>query len=178
MKSFPGRMKGESSMATYIVDTSAIAATILPDEKCTTEILKAFSTFSAGQATFIAPDLFNLEMANVLKKGVVRKRFSQEKAIEYYSQFKKLCIPVEPVIDEEVLELSFETDLTTYDAAYLWLALKKGAELLTLDKKLVPYSKLGQRVQLVQDIKSRWKLLKNSEKAIDYEELVNRGRKY
>ena len=36
----------------------------------------------------------------------------------------------------EVLVLAAETGLTAYDAAYLWLARARDAELVTLDKKL------------------------------------------
>jgi len=35
-----------------------------------------------------------------------------------------------------VIELALETGLTAYDAAYLWLAVAHGAELVTLDARL------------------------------------------
>ncbi|MDO8679332.1 MAG: type II toxin-antitoxin system VapC family toxin [Acidobacteriota bacterium] len=36
----------------------------------------------------------------------------------------------------EVLELALRTGLTIYDAAYLWLAMSRDVELVTLDKEL------------------------------------------
>jgi predicted nucleic acid-binding protein len=35
-----------------------------------------------------------------------------------------------------VIELAEETDLTTYDASYIWLALETKGELITLDTKM------------------------------------------
>ena len=40
------------------------------------------------------------------------------------------------VPDKPVAELAAQTNLSAYDAAYLWLALSRDAELVTLDQRL------------------------------------------
>jgi predicted nucleic acid-binding protein len=37
---------------------------------------------------------------------------------------------------DKVIDLATATDLSVYDASYLWLARSLGAELVTLDRKL------------------------------------------
>ena len=41
-----------------------------------------------------------------------------------------------PVDHDGTLEVAAATDLTAYDAGYLWLARQLGAELVTLDRQL------------------------------------------
>ena len=45
-------------------------------------------------------------------------------------------IALHDIDPEEVFDLAFRHDLSGYDASYLWLARKMGAELVTLDEKL------------------------------------------
>lgn len=42
----------------------------------------------------------------------------------------------EPVPARDIAELALQTDLSAYDASYLWLAISRDAELVTLDRKL------------------------------------------
>jgi predicted nucleic acid-binding protein len=46
---------------------------------------------------------------------------------------RRLAIDLLPVDPDEVLAVSLETGLTIYDGAYLWLARRMAAELVTLD---------------------------------------------
>ena len=48
----------------------------------------------------------------------------------------RLAIEEVAVDHDGALELAAATGLTAYDASYLWLARKLGAELVTLDKQL------------------------------------------
>jgi predicted nucleic acid-binding protein len=48
-----------------------------------------------------------------------------------------LAIETFPVEMAAVIDLAKQTNLTTYDASYLWLARVTNAELVTLDKRLL-----------------------------------------
>jgi predicted nucleic acid-binding protein len=50
---------------------------------------------------------------------------------------RHLAIEVVEVDHSRIIELARKASLTSYDASYLWLALHLGAELVTLDKKLM-----------------------------------------
>jgi predicted nucleic acid-binding protein len=49
---------------------------------------------------------------------------------------RSLRIDRVPAPMEAVLTLAAETGLTAYDASYLWLAMARDAELVTLDNRL------------------------------------------
>ena len=48
----------------------------------------------------------------------------------------RLDIDILSVDHLEVIDLAEKVHLTTYDASYLWLAMKTGGTLVTLDKRL------------------------------------------
>ncbi len=50
----------------------------------------------------------------------------------------------EPAADHAaILRLAKQTNLTAYDASYLWLAQQFGAELVTLDRRLATAARAG-----------------------------------
>ena len=86
--------------------------------------------------TLFAPALLEFELGNICWKRL-RKDPAQSPAI--LAQFairREFPITVRPVVMEEVVALAAQTELTAYDASYLWLARILGAALITLDAKL------------------------------------------
>ena len=87
-----------------------------------------------------APSLWRLEVANVLRTLVVRRRASNDFADEVLRTLSAFPIAIDPETDQrawtETLFLSRDLDLTLYDAAYLELAIRQDAVLATLDKPL------------------------------------------
>lgn len=90
---------------------------------------------------FIAPDLFDYEIASVLWKyskiegldvSVVKKNLLQVKALEIELQHPDVL---------EVFLLAKKTGLTAYDASYLLLAQKYDCILATCDKELKKIAK-------------------------------------
>lgn len=90
---------------------------------------------------FIAPDLFDYEIASVLWKyskfegldvSVVKKNLLQVKALEIELQHPDVL---------EVFLLAKKTGLTAYDASYLLLAQKYDCILATYDKELKKVAK-------------------------------------
>jgi predicted nucleic acid-binding protein len=88
----------------------------------------------------MAPSLWRLEVANVLRTLVIRGRASGEFADEVLRTLSAFSIAIDPETDQrawrETLVLSRDLGLTSYDAAYLELAIRREAKLATLDKPL------------------------------------------
>ncbi|MFA6038243.1 MAG: type II toxin-antitoxin system VapC family toxin [Legionellales bacterium] len=116
-----------------VIDTSFIMADLLPDESGIDIDLALYDIH--------VPALFYLECMNVLNVALKRKRIKQEDYQEYLQILKQFPLSVDKFsAGSESLhligKLSQQFDLSTYDAAYLELALRLGAKLATLDKKL------------------------------------------
>jgi predicted nucleic acid-binding protein len=88
----------------------------------------------------IVPVIWPLEVANALLMGERRARSTQADTLRWIQLLAALPITV----DEESSERAFQAtldlgrvhNLTTYDAAYLEVALRRGLPLATLDQRL------------------------------------------
>lgn len=99
--------------------TAAIARRLLDDRAC-------------------APALWELELANVLRTACQRQRMVAEQAQQVLVQIAQLPIEVDrhPVPRSELLALALRFGLSSYDAAYLELALRRQLPLATQDDAL------------------------------------------
>lgn len=116
-----------------VIDTSFIMADLLPDESGIDIDLALYDIH--------VPALFYLECMNVLNVALKRKRIKQDDYQEYLQILKQFPLSVDkfsatPESLHLISKLSQQFDLSTYDAAYLELAIRLGAKLATLDKKL------------------------------------------
>ena len=121
----------------FVLDCSVTMAWCFEDERtAATEALLA----RVVEAGAIAPFLWPLEVANVLLSASRRKRIPPE-AVNQVAQ-RIAALPV--VIDKDgaelvwgsTLQLAERYALTSYDACYLELALRKSMPLATLDAAL------------------------------------------
>ncbi|HVC98334.1 MAG TPA: type II toxin-antitoxin system VapC family toxin [Pirellulales bacterium] len=120
-----------------VLDCSIAVAWCFPDEKAPypQAVLDSLEAVEA-----VVPSLWPLEVANALLVGERRKRSTQADTTAWLEFLKELPI----VIDDETaaraptdtLNLARAQNLSSYDAAYLELALRLGAPLATLDDKL------------------------------------------
>jgi predicted nucleic acid-binding protein len=125
----PRRLFAKTAMP-VVVDASAIAAVILLEPEGPT-----IRAHCDGE-TLLAPHLLDYELANVVRSRI-RKRPDDEVAARALSYgLSKILVERISVRPTDMLELSLRTGLTPYDAAYLWLALNRDAELITLDREL------------------------------------------
>ncbi len=85
-----------------------------------------------------APALWELELTNVLRTACLRQRMTAEKAQRILARIAKLPIDVDrhPVPRHELLALALRFGLSSYDAAYLELALRRQLPLATQDDAL------------------------------------------
>ncbi len=138
-------------MSRFVLDASVVLTWCFPDENAATARHVA-GMFKQGD-TAVAPSFWPHEVLNALLGGEKRKRISKELVRSFLDDLATLPIVLEQfpaaVVFDKIQRLSREHGLTTYDAAYLDLALDSGLPLATLDADLVRACKKA-RVRLVQ----------------------------
>ena len=117
--------------ATKVVDASAIAA-LLFQEPNGESIVRQLEGFR-----LVAPTLFSYELANVCRMKCRRFPADQALLLAGFARRRRLEISERAVDHDAVIQLAAETGLTAYDASYLWLARRLGAEPVTLDAALL-----------------------------------------
>lgn len=115
---------------TLVVDASALAAILFNERDGTT-----VAAHAAGE-TLIAPQLLDYELANVCLKRMRRDPDAAAHNLAALAALSGVAIARVPVPPTEVAALAAKTGLTAYDAAYLWLAVSRDVELVTLDERL------------------------------------------
>jgi predicted nucleic acid-binding protein len=130
-------------MKALVIDGSTTLGFVLKDEQAP-HALKALEAVENGVPTFV-PAHWCVEVANGLIMAERRKRASQADITEALSLVAALPV----VTDDETARraggdtpaLARQYGLTIYDAAYLGLAMRKGASLATTDHELVKAAK-------------------------------------
>jgi predicted nucleic acid-binding protein len=92
------------------------------------------------EATAYVPSVWPLEIVNVLLAAERKKLIGKADSIHFLNLLSQLPILVQYESPErtmkDILNLARDHNLSSYDASYLDLAIKKGLPLATLDKKL------------------------------------------
>jgi predicted nucleic acid-binding protein len=124
-------------LSRFVLDNSVVMAWYFEDEAnaYTDAILEAMAE---GEA--LVPAIWSLEVANVLLVGERRGRSSEARTSRFIALLEALPIRVDAATPQralsEILTLAREQRLSTYDAAYLDLAMREGVPLATLDQAL------------------------------------------
>jgi len=118
-----------------VVDASAIAAVLFLEPEGAT-----IAAHCEGE-TLLAPQLLDYELANVVRTRLLKRPDDEFAARALSHVLPALMIKRVTAPPADVLALSLRTGLTAYDAAYLWVALSRDAELVTLDRDLAKADK-------------------------------------
>jgi predicted nucleic acid-binding protein len=123
-------------MAGLVVDASVAAAWFLPDEA--TPFTEAALSATA-QGDVWVPALWLLEIGNLLIGAQRRRRIdaAQRQALIAAADALRLRVDREPVSLRSIDALADRHRLSSYDAAYLELALRRQLPLATLDAALL-----------------------------------------
>lgn len=130
----------------FVVDASVGLSWVFDDEAtpATDALFRRLST-----ATAVVPGWWYIELINVLALAERRGRIKVAKTEEFRLRLSALAIEVEQHAAErafgEILPLCRAHGLTSYDALYLELALRRGLPLATLDAEM---SRVGRRLGL------------------------------
>jgi predicted nucleic acid-binding protein len=93
------------------------------------------------ESTAVVPSIWPLEVVNVLLVAERQKRLSESDSIRFITLLSQLPIVVEyerpDMMMKELLALARANSLSSYDASYLDLAMRKGFPIATIDNKLI-----------------------------------------
>jgi predicted nucleic acid-binding protein len=125
-------------MRALVLDGSAALAFLLADERAPV-VGRALDALERGAPTFV-PSHWMLEVANGLLVAERRRRISRADTAEAIEVLRQLPVDVDPETSRraggETAGLARQYALSVYDAAYLELALRRGAALATTDAAL------------------------------------------
>jgi predicted nucleic acid-binding protein len=123
---------------TYIIDSSLGAAHSLPDEQ--NDRIDSFFDGLTEQDVLVVPQLFWYEISNVFRNNVLRKRIEAEDVPAMLEGIEDLNLNTDTIsgssFSASLFKLAREYGLSSYDAAYLELAIRTQAVVATLDDDL------------------------------------------
>lgn len=123
--------------AGVVIDCSITMSWCFPDDHdpYAREVLRSLASLPA-----FVPAHWSLEVANSLLVGERRRRLDEASRLTFVVLLASLPITLDPETPEralrETLSLGREQNLSSYDAAYLELATRRGLPLATLDQQL------------------------------------------
>ena len=125
----------------FVVDNSVVMSWCFKDEtnNYADTVLDRLTELVA-----VVPSIWLLEVVNVLLVAERQKRLSESDSIRFLTLLSQLPILVEyegPEMMKELLALARSNNLSSYDASYLDLAMRKGVPIATLDNKLIEAAK-------------------------------------
>ena len=129
-------------MNSFVVDNSVVMSWCFKDEtnKYADAVLEKLA-----ESTAIVPPIWPLEVVNVLLVAERRNRLKQVDSVRFITLLSQLPIVVEHEGPgkkmKDLLALGRANHLSSYDAAYLDIAMRKDCPIATLDKKLIEAAK-------------------------------------
>jgi predicted nucleic acid-binding protein len=127
----------------YVVDCSFTSALFLPDES--SETVRNFFLKLDKRDILHAPFLWWYETNNVLNISMKRKRINQVDIVTILDLLDQLKLDIDYSIgtdlSKDILRLGQTYNLSFYDAAYIELAIRKKAHLMSFDNEIISASK-------------------------------------
>ena len=127
-------------MSLFVVDASVAAKWFLPRDRETLvdEAFSLLDKYGKKEVLFIVPDLFWVELANVIWKAVRLGRFSKASAETALASLVERDFPTVPTLTllESAFQIATAFDRTVYDSLYVALAVHSKAQLITADERL------------------------------------------
>ena len=119
----------------FVLDNSVVSGWLLPSQA------SAYSEAIAHRLqteTAIAPALLPLEYTNVLRTACKRQKLIAAQALEMIAALAELPIAIDNAAPNpaQLLDLALRYDLTSCDALYLDLALRRSLPIATLNPAL------------------------------------------
>jgi predicted nucleic acid-binding protein len=142
------------SATNYVVDASVGAMLFVSEDLSDRahELMDGLATEAPPRLH--VPDLFYIEVANVLLKALRRGRLAPAEARRAISDLGSLRILVTPTSDlvRDSLEIAQEMGISAYDACYVALSDRVGIPLLTADMRLARIlARSSHRVRCLAD---------------------------
>lgn len=126
----------------FIVDNSVVMAWCFKDEEG--QYADLILNKLEGACAFV-PSIWPLEVSNVLLVAERKKRIGEADSTRFIALLTELPIIVDQESPErmmgEIFALARKHNISSYDASYLDLAMRKGLPIATLDKNLLATAK-------------------------------------
>ena len=127
-------------MTAYVLDASVAAKWFLPpaEETLVPEARRLLADYSGGKLRLLVPDLFWVEIGNILWKSARRGRITPRSAGEAIDTLLETNIPTirsAPLL-KDAFAIATRFDRTVYDSVYVALAFAWEAPLVTADERL------------------------------------------
>ena len=127
-----------SSAPPAVPDTSVVLKWFLHDqEPLRPQALALRRAFLQGTMHLIVPDLLWYEVANVLRYKPEWDAAQVELAVHSLFALKLEAVPVTVELLASALALAFACGITVYDAAFVAVAVARGAEFVSADERLI-----------------------------------------
>ena len=124
----------------FVLDASVAAKLVVPEsrEPLVDRADELYLRYTRGEVRFIVPDLFWVEVVNVLWKTVRWGRWPQAAAMLALAEVQEWNFPTLRHHDflDDALAIALSYDRTAYDAIYLAIARATDSPLLTADERL------------------------------------------
>ncbi len=128
-------------MTSFVLDNSVAMRWLLASDKTADQKYAIATLESLQNTTALVPTLWHLEAANVLLGAKNKGQLTVADVERFVSQLQVLPIQTDALTSQQAfgstLSLAQAYQLSSYDAAYLELALREGIPLATLDKDLL-----------------------------------------
>jgi predicted nucleic acid-binding protein len=126
----------------FVVDNSVVMSWCFKDE--TNQYADAVLDCLSETTAFV-PAIWPFEVVNVLLVAERKKRLSEADSVRFITLLSQLPIIVAHEgaqrMMKDVLALARSNNLSSYDASYLDLSMRKGIPIATLDNSLIEASK-------------------------------------
>ncbi len=125
-------------MSRFVLDNSVCMRWLLADGdvEYASRVLQQMESGSVA----LVPSIWPLEAGNVICRAEARKLLTAERSNRYLDLLRDLAIEIDPMTAAaafvQTLSLARTFSLSTYDAAYLELAIRARLPLATLDEAL------------------------------------------
>lgn len=124
-------------MDSLVVDSS-VAVKWFIAEPYSAEARRILDAYQNGLLSFLAPDLINAEVGNILWKKQAFQGLAASDAQDVLDEFRRLQFKFIPAAEllEDAYNIAVTHRRTVYDALYLALSVREGCRFVTADEKL------------------------------------------
>lgn len=128
-------------MSVFVLDNSVSMRWLLESNKKSDQVYAESVLKSLIDSEALIPNLWHLEASNVLLEAEKRKEVGTGEVERFISQLENLPLRVDAFTYQQslnrIMVLARSYKLSSYDAAYLELALREGLPLATLDREMI-----------------------------------------
>lgn len=125
-------------MDNLVVDSS-VAVKWFVVEPYSTEARRILDAYQNGILSFLAPDLINAEVGNIIWKKHTLQGLAASDAQDILDKFQQLQFTFTPTAEllEDAYKIAVTHHRTVYDSLYLALSVRENCQFVTADEKLV-----------------------------------------